>query len=350
MFTVKTCRYLLGTKIPFTQYPEIVQTFLSQNGLHYQNFYYYFQDNYGGLQKALKDCPSLGSIHTYAFSNIEELFLSNIDEATTCTEKEIMDLMPKIYRRYGFTDTYLCYQDIDFCSLNIPSVIRRDGNLPRLPRGSGICCSKDGVFPRWNSINLHVIVHDGTRAYDASAYFASMDALLPNARKMEYMDTYFTDEEQLFYDNLNETAKPMVSDAEKYLKACVPEHPDRNIDSANPPKLPTASILKRLCKKYGFEYVKYEYFSCFIQKRTDNGHYLLLDANISPNSRFAGITANFAGMGFSHRILTAGLTPQNAEELENFFELCFQSLNAAEKEVLPPLSAHYPATPEWYIP
>ena len=154
MLAIQTYRFLIGTKIPFSDCPGIVQTFLNQQNLHYGRFLYYFHDNYGGLPKIMKDCPHIGSMRSRLNINGgEHFYLSNIDEDTGCTEAEVISVVPRIHRRYGLSEAHIIYQDIDFFEQKIPAILQAPGNTPSCIKGSCITLYRDSVFPRWNSID-----------------------------------------------------------------------------------------------------------------------------------------------------------------------------------------------------
>ena len=153
VLAVQTYRFLIGTKVPFSDCPGIVRTFLNRQSLHYDRFLYYFHDNFGGLPKIMKDCPHIGPMRSQPSGAGEVLYLSNIGEDTGCTEAEIMAVVPKIHRRYGLSEAYLIYQDVDFFGKHISSVVQAPGNTPACIKGSSITLYRDAVFPRWNSID-----------------------------------------------------------------------------------------------------------------------------------------------------------------------------------------------------
>ena len=207
MLAIQTYRFLIGTKIPFSDCPGIVQTFMKQQNLHYDRFLYYFEDNYGSLPKIMKDCPHIGSMRSrFNRNGGEHFYLSNIDEDTGCTEAEIISVVPKIHRRYGLSEAHIIYQDIDFFAQKIPAVVQAPGNTPSCIKGSSITLYRDSAFPRWNSIDLKLIIHSGTETYDPTPYFEAMQQLLPGVRYMGFVECYLTIEEQFIYDQLNERA------------------------------------------------------------------------------------------------------------------------------------------------
>ena len=350
VLAIQTYRLLIGTKIPFSEYPQIVQTFMSQQSLHYDRFLYYFQDNFGGLPKIMKDCPHIGPIRSRPVSSLEHFYLSNIEEDTGCTEAEILSVVPKIHRRYGLSKAHIIYQDVDFFSRKIPAVIQFPGNNPSCIKGSSITLYRDSVFPRWNSIDLQIVIHDGTDTYDPSPYFEAMKQLLPGIRCMAFTKCCLTKEEQTVYDALNQSAAPLVENAVHYFEKYLPDDSAQSNAALDTPRLSVAPVLKKLGKQYGYSYVKHEYGCFFIQKRTKNGHYILLEIDVGPAFKGVGLLIRYIGAGFDHRIGHAFRYPQNQRDLEEYLLQIFRALASAEKDIIPALDKHYPPTPDWFSP
>lgn len=351
MMAIQTYRFLIGTKIPFSHFPEIAQTFLNQQNLHYDRLLYYFhdfRDSSGGLPKIMKDCPHIGSIRSLPSNTGHSFYLSNIDEDTGCTEAEIISVMPKIHRRYGLSDAYIIYQDIDFFAQKIPAVIQAPGNTPHCINGSSITLYRDSVFPRWTSINLKIIIHYGTNTYDPTAYFEAMQQLLPGIRCMGFVECCFTDEEQVLYDQLNEHVTPLVQCTCDHFEKQLPEKSPHTPAAYDTPKLSVAPALKKLCKQYGYSYVKHEYGCFFVQKRTANGHYIVLDIDVGPIFKGVGALIRYVGLGFDHRIHYSFRQPSDQKDLEDYLLQIFEALASAEKDIIPALDSHYPLTPDWF--
>ena len=350
MLAIQTFRFLIGSKIPFSDWPQIVQSFLEKHDLHYKDFLYYFEDDYGALPKALKDCPQLGPIRERITNAGNRLYLSNIEAHTDCKEEDILSLMPKIYRRYGFSETHIIYQNVDFFSQHIPSIIQSPGNTPSCIKGSNITCYRDSVFHRWSSIDLQIIIHDGHTAFDPTLYFDTMKQLLPDVRTIGFTECCMTDDEQAAYHTRNQNAVPMVESARHHLKNLLPAIKDTPPHTLFSPKLSVAPVLKRLCKTHGYSYIKHEYCSFFIKKRTANGHYILLEADVGPSFQGVGIGVRYTGVGFDHLIGSTFRYPQTQENLENYLSQVFLALVSAEQAVIPALDKHYPPTPDWFMP
>lgn len=350
MLAVQTYRFLIGTKVPFSDCPGIVKNFMNQQSLHYERFLYYFHDDFGGLPKIMKDCPNIGPMRLQQISGGEIHYLSNIEENTGCTEAEIMAVVPKIHRRYGLSEAYLIYQDVDFFEKHIPSVIRAPGNTPACIKGSCITLYRDAVFPRWNSIDLKIVIHNGTDTYDPAPYLEAMKQLLPGVRHVGGVECCMTNEEQTLYDGLNQSAAALAENVCSYLVKLLPEQSRPENVMLDAPNLSVVPALKRIGKQYGYSYVKHEYGCFYVQKRTANGHYILLDIDVGPTFKGVGVLIRHIGAGFEHQIGSAFRYPREQQGLEDFLSQIFSALASAEKDVLPALDAHYPPTPDWYMP
>ena len=174
-----------------------------------------------------------------------------------------------------------------------------------------------------------------------------MQKLLPGVRHMGFVKCCFTADEKALYDQLNQDAVPLVERACSFFKQNLPDDPSA---LSEPPSLSVAPVLKKLCKRYGYSYVKHEYGCFFVQKRTDNGHYILLDFDVGPVFKGVGLLIRYVGAGFDHQLGSAFHYPQDPKELEHFLIQIFETLSSAEKEVFPALDAHYPITPHWFTP
>ena len=350
MLAIQTYTFLIGTKIPFSDFPGIIQTFMNQQKLHYNQFLYYFQDNYGGLPKIMKDCPNIGPIRSRPLNVGELFYLSNIEEDTGCTEAEILSVVPKIHRKYRLSESHIIFQGIDFFAQQIPSVICAPGNDPSCVKGSSITLHRDAVFPRWNSIILKIVIHNGNDNYDPTPYFEAMKQLLPGVRHMGLVECCLTSEEQSLYTQLNERAAILIQTTCDHLKKLLPQPIDATPVRLDAPNLSVAPALKRIGKQFGYSYVKHEYGLFFIQKRTDNGHYILLEFDVGPMFKGVGLSVRYVGTGFDHRIGSTFRYPQNQKDLEDDLLQIFEALASAEKDIIPALDSHYPPTPDWFTP
>lgn len=347
MLAIHRYRFLIGTKIPFTQFPGIVHSFLQQQNLEYKQFLYYFEDSFGALPKIQKDCPSVGPVRSRTVKNREEFYISNIEASTPCTHDEIMALIPRIHKRYGFSETHLIYQDVNFFSRNIPGITNSPGNTPSCLKSTSITCYRDSVFPCWSSIDLQLVIYDGEQLFDPTPYLEAMKQLLPGIRYMQSVECCMTPSEQAVYDALNGDAEPMLQQARTLFKDRLPEI---SLTASPPfiPKFSAAPVVKKLCKQFGYTYVDYHYNTFFFQKRTKNGHYILPDIDIGPMLKAVTITVRFKGVGFEHWLGSTYRQPQSQEELEQELLQFFQALSAFEQELLPALDAHFPQTPAWF--
>ena len=353
MLAIQIYRFPIGTKIPFSQWPGIVQTFLAGQNLQYDRFLYYFCDNIrcSALPKIMKDCPHIGPIHTQSTNAGEHRYLSNIEEDTACPAEKILSVVPKIHRSYGLSEACLIYQDIDFFGQKIPAVLQAPGNTPWCIMGSCIILDRNAVFPKHSSISLRIMIHNGTDSFDPVPYAKAMGRLLPGIRCMGSVKYCLTAEEQLHYDGLNEKAAPFIQQARAYFAQQLPQRLDYAfVSRINPPNFSVAPVLKRLGKERGYSYIKHENGNFHVLKRTASGHCIMLNVDVGPMFKGVDVWIHYTGAGFSHSIGSAFCYPKDQEDLESYLLQIFRVLSAAEENIIAPLDTLYPPTPQWYSP
>ena len=342
--------FRVGTKIPFPEWPGVARAFLRENGLSCGAFRYYFNVDYSAsLDLALKECPALGPVRTDESNKRHPVScLTNMMDGQGLSEEELTAHLPRIYRRYGFFKSYLIWQDIDFFSRHTETVFREGIDLPSTRMGSQMIMLRDVITPQWNTIGLFVDITHESGLLDATPYRDAMQHLLPGIPGKERLMCIFSDEEQRQYDALNERAAPLIEKAQEFLSERIPQPEDGESEFGK--KLSLAGVFKKLCRQYGYEYIRYEYLSFFIRKRTENGHYIRLDIDIGRTGQEVNMAVNFTGLGFDRRVFYVGFEPGSQARAEEHLKRCFEALDAAEKKVFPALDAHYPPTPEWFVP
>lgn len=350
MLAIQVYRFWIKTKIPFSEWPQIARRFLEQQSLHYDRFLYYFEDEWGACPKAVRNYPNLGPVREGGGKQQNKPYLSNIEDGIGCSEAEIMALMPKIHRRFGFSESYIIFQDIDFFSKNIPAIIQAPGRSPASIQGSGIVCFRDSVFPQMSCLDLRIIINDGQHTYDPAVHLEAMKALLPGIKYEGFVECCMTEEEQEACSKLNQSAAPLVEDVRKYMDAHLPGAERKPEYSENAVKLSLAPMLKKLCKQFGYTYVQCLFLVFSVRKRTPNGHYLVLSFDPGTYHHEVSFQAEVTGVGFRHTIAKASFFQASGGDVKCFLAKCFEVLSQAEKEVLPALDAHYPPTPEWFSP
>lgn len=376
--------FLLGTKRPFSDWPSLAQAFLDRQGLHPQKFCYYFDDldnsdwynrildgracqtcrsgqdceacrkeaqrgldRKTACHRAVKDCPALGPVRTeIPRSGCASAFLTNIDQDTPCSEAQLLSMLPKLYRKYGFNNSYLFYQDVDFFSRRLPSLTRVDRPLAERFVGSGIVLNRWSVDTKWNGITLRIDVLHGAELLDAAPYRDAMAALLPRVRCMEYQETYFSPEEQAELDARNAEAQPLLEQAQAFFKTRFPGSDGPNLGASAVVSL--APTLRKLCRRYGYSYLKYFNNTHLIQKPTPHGHVLVLELDTGVRRQEANLLIYLQGLGFSHRVAYLGYAPRDQADAEAYLARLFEALSEAETAVLPALDALHPPAPAWF--
>lgn len=349
--------FLIGTRIPFSDWPGIAEKFFAKCNLSYRDFYYYFSDfdnSIHGLesacQKAVKDFPQLSPIHRSAHeSGVVTLYLSNIEENSPCTQTDILTMLPKLYKKYGFVDSQLFYQNVDFFGRRLSTIRRPTQELPGTLCGSSISLDRCRFGTRWNGITVSADFVYGDEILDASAYRDAMAELLPEIRCLESVETILTPEDEALFAARNSAAETEVGFARTFFEERIPQYaPTVRAEGG----APVGPVLKRLCKKYGYTY-KYDYYCHTMRKRSKNGHYIHLEVDAYSGSGQISrmdIQIQCLGLGFDHWVFSGGAPGMEQTGTAEYFKAVFQALAEAEETQFPKIEAFYPPTPEWYIP
>lgn len=368
--------FSIGTKIPYSDWPEIVHQYLDRQGLSFHRFMYHFKDlfnfyetvdekwSHGSCAKAVRDCPALGDIHflnSSAYGSFDALWLGNIDSETACTEADLLPLMKKIHRRYGFSETNLYYYDIDFFHDVIP--FARDMSkaehfaarkhldlepalfLSEQPYGSGIQLYRDITGQSYLLLTIDVLRNG--EILDPAPYVEAMKDLLPKIRHEVSQKIYLTEGEKREIALLNERAEPVLEQCRTFFSERLSTKIWQNSFSS---KYNIAPKLKKLAKQYGFSYQYKGRRIYTLEKRSAGGHVLLLEADSGPSHYDTSFSLNFQGIGYDHRLLASMQTPTSQEELDACAERVLAVISEWEKALLPALDAVYPETPGWFIP
>lgn len=377
MRLIKNYLFKIGTKIPFSEWPKIVHQFLHENHLSSHHFLYYFEDILAynqnkdeallscGCARIIKDCPSLGEIRyfkgkAYGLSNI--LYLSNIDQTNTFPEENILPLMKKIHRRYGFCDCNLYYFDIDFFGektkfdRDYSHALRMSESkhfafdpslyLASQPYGSGIALHRDVLGE--NTLKLSIdILHNGN-IVDAEPYYRSMQSLLPKIKSSTSLSVYLTEEEQQKLRETDLKAEPILQQCHDFLSEQLPLTSPQNHYPSN---YSVAKPLKKIAKKYGFLYKLIWNGGVYsLEKRTAKGNILYIDVESGPSHYNLGIGISYQGLGFKHILAGSNASPSNQEEADAYLENVFSVVSKFENTLLISLDDQFPETPDWFIP
>ncbi len=358
--------FILKSKPPFSEWPQIVHRFLEEQGLSYGKFYYFFEEqSLKGCPRAVKDCPSLGQpvqINGGSYGFFDTWVLSNIHTPTACTEEDLLPLMKKLHRSYGFSNVTLYYLDVDFFGRVIPterdlSLARKQAQWHKKPldptiflddqlRGSGLQLHRDILGNNTLSMSTDVL-RDG-KLLDPAPYVEAMKALLPGARHRSFQEMVLSEEEQAEIAARNEAAAPLLERVHAFFEARLPGNQGQN---RFPSQYKVAPILKKLSKQYGWNYHFLADGIFFMTKTTPKGQTLKLTADSGPSRYDTGFYLDFQGLGYEHRLWTAVYLPTSQEELDRAAAEVFAA--AAEFEQTPllaELTNHFPEVPQWLLP
>ena len=376
MRLIKNYFFKIGTKTPFSVWPEIVHQFLSDNQLISHRFLYYFEDILDcneskdgalprcGCTKILKDCPALGEIryHNGKVQNRSDiLYLSNIDQQDPFSEENLLPLMNKIHRRYGFCESSLYYFDIDFFAnrtyfardYSVAAGISNADKTPFdstlymncQPYGSGITLHRDACNDNYLQLSIDLL-HDGV-VLDATPYYESMQKLLPKIKATVSLKIYLTKEEQQRVEEINRNAEPVIQHCSDFLSKRLPFV---NSQNSFPSNYSVAKPLKKLAKQYGYTYKLVWNGGVYsLEKRTAKGNVIYIDVDSGPSHYNLGVGVSYQGIGFNHEIGCSNQTPANQQEADAFLENVISIISEFESTLLPSLDDLFPETPDWFM-
>lgn len=368
MRIIKKKNYYIRGKIPFSQWPDFIHRYLTEQGLKSQKFLYYFMDfmglNLSGLSKLMKDLPEIGVPREfYEEDSFHKNILTNIDADTGCSEAQFLPLMKKIHRSYGLTECNLYYLDVDFFSDLIPSqraldVIEKhykDAGKPvnplylidQQPYGSGFLLHRDINSQNYLSMSVDIL-HNGI-IMDPEPYFSAMDKLLPGIRSSEFLELYPSEEEREAFHQHNQAAQPVIKRCRDWLEEKLRGVDRQNTFSSN---YNIAPKLKKLAKRYGFTYLHegHGIGIYHLENKTENGHRFRLTVDSGPSHYDATFSMTIQGLGFYFILCAARFVPKEQQEFDACADRAAEVADTFRKEMLPLLDVYWPETPDWYIP
>ncbi len=377
-------RFSIRTKIPFDQWPEIIENYLRDQNLHHHSFHYYLESyddsercrsilddtkcRYCGAptsacercrkeaastlrkgtacERAVKENPFLGEIHTRQTQYYTEQSLHNFSEQSNRTKEDIYAICTKLYRRYGFSESTLLYRDIDFFGRRVPTSTPDPEHFYYGYKGSGItlfrsCLSND------NAIILTIESLWPGDVPDATPYADALGAYLPGIKRTAYTTLIMDDNDPAYYDELHRMAAPLVTQAGYFFEYHSPKIRGTTATSTS---VNIAAGLKRIAKQYGYTYRGYDYYVYSMEKKLPGGHYLCLDFVSSPSTPRADPCISLCGLGFKLDIWAADFIPQNTQQLSDYLTQLFDCLAEAEQTIFPAILDLYPPTPDWFMP
>jgi len=377
MRLVKHYIFNIKTKIPFSEWPKIVHRFLSENHLASHRFLYFFEDIINGKEtkdealthssctKILKDCPALGEIRYHngrSHGRSDILWLSNIDSQDTFPEGNLLPLMKKIHRRYGFCESNLYYYDIDFFGnrtyfgrdYSVAHQMSKTDKFPfdptlymgSQPYGSGIVLHRDACADNYLKLSVDIL-HDGI-VMDATPYYDAMQRLLPQIKATTSLTIHLTEEEKQRVDEINQSAAPILQKCRDFFESRLSCTTSQNSFSSN---YSIAKPLKKLAKKYEYAYKLVWNGGVYsLEKRTAKGNVIYIEVDSGPSHYNLGVDVSYQGIGFNHKLGYSNQTPTNQQEADAFLEHVILLTSEFENTLLMDLDYLYPETPSWFIP
>lgn len=366
MRLIRTDSFYIKSKPPFSEWPQIVHQFFREQGLSWGKFYYFFEElSLKACPRAVKDCPGLGEpvlVNGSAYGSVDTWVLSNIHSPTACTEADLLPLMKKLHRSYGFSEVILYYMDVDFFGQIVP--VERDLTFARKLaewhhqpldpwtslnyqlQGCGFTLHRDILGD--NTLSMSIDLLRNGELLDPAPYVEALKVLLPGARHRTTQEIILTEEEQTEIAARNEAAAPLLGQVQEFFKARLPGNQGQNHFTSRYKLAPT---LKKLSKQYGWHYhfVSDGVFS--MHKITEKGQNLILMADSGPSRVAAEFCLEFQGVGYQHLLWTAGYHPSDQDGLDAAAAQVFAAAAEFEQSpLLPELIAHFPEVPTWFLP
>lgn len=375
MRVIKNYYFSIGTKVPFSELPEIVNRYLAENNLKSNTFMYYFEDlpacnitseyiqKKSSCSKILKDCPSLGEIRLQKgsrYGHFDKLWISNIDKVKSFSSDTILPLMKKIHRRYGLTDCDLYYFDIDFfgkrtsfernyraaenlCEESFP--FDKTVQIEDQPYGSGIRLHRDILADNYLSLSVDIL-HNG-KIMNATPYYDSLQKLLPKIKSDSSVTVYLTEEEKKKYEKYSEAATSLLDKCRSFFSERLTDKEEQNMFESN---YSIAKPMKKLAKQFGYSYEFTGYGSYASEKRTEKGNILFIDIDSGPSHYAFNVQITYQGLGFFHCLGVASFTPVDQQGTDECLKGVFDAVSDFETELLPALDSCFPETPDWFTP
>lgn len=384
MRVLQCYRFLVGTKIPFDQWPGIIEEYLYRQNLTHRIFHYCLKsfDNSDrcravlngtkcetcgasgyacercrkeaadtlrkgtGCERAFKENPFMGAVKVQPTRYETIQYLNNFDDESNGAKENFYDVLSKIYRRYGFAETSIIYRDIDFFFRRVSTPAPEAEFLMNGYEGSGITLYR-GCLSQNNTIILVVESCFPGEVPDAAPYADALGELLPGIKRLSATKIIMEGAEQAYYEELHSRAKPMVQQAKNFFAGRMPQEKGNTEPASH---VSVASWLRKLSKRYGYTYLGYSNYVYFLDKRLPDGHWICLEFLSNPLSPDADPFVTLCGLGFRYEILSDGFSPQNPRDACEYLTRLFDVLAEAEQTVFPAILNLYPATPNWFMP
>lgn len=346
------------TKIPFAQWPEIIHCFLEEQGLSSGRFLYHFSefvhDQAVGAKacaRLQKDCPGIGEARPAptAVENLSEWVITNLDGAGDFREEQILPVMGKIQRSYGFASVLLCYSDVDFFGRVIPAELEGDPVRTATWRlhGSTITLNRDAVFGT-ASLDMSIDVLQDGQLLDASPYCAAMQKLLPDVRVESTLLVVLSEEEKRQAAAVDQAAQPMLERCRAFFRERMPQEWAQTLEAT---RYSLATALKKLAKQHGYAYsIVWAGGTFGLAKRTKRGNIVFITADAGPSRTRTDFCVDLQGPGFRHRLASAAYAPTTQTELEAMLGQAMEVVCEFERSLLPELDACFPECPAWFEP
>lgn len=364
MRLIKRYLFPLNGRTSWTVWIEIIQQFLRENQLTSHRFLYHFEETLfnGSIEECLpgcgcaklrKECPALDELRIFRGREkgvFDSFWMTNVDlDDDQFTVEQLLPVVKKIQRGYGFSESALHFYDVDFFGRRT-FFERKEPANDRIAEiefyGSGISLHRSNYGGSSLSLDIDLL-HNG-EVLDAEPYRDALQKLLPECKVSSYTRVWLSKEEQRELERVKEKASPVIEQCRQFFQERIPCEEKQN---ANSTRYSLAKPMKVLASKYGYRYRQIWGGGLFgLEKRTARGNILRIDMDSGPSRYSLDVGLSYCGAGFGYPLSGSMCTPTNQKEADAAMEAVMCVVAEFEQKLLPELDACFPEAPVWYEP
>lgn len=370
--------------VPFPELFTLVDRFLQEQGLHYQQLCYDLRDlkmeksmriafaqekrviprrknaTVSDLWDLVRDMPQLDFADRIRDVGERDYLLSDMDDfgqprERLCPEADVRRLAECFPMPYYLDSMLFSYANVDFFG-KAPQPVKEDSCKMEISRrerkGCHITFSKDAlVFSRAAKLTMVIEVTDGDAVLDSAPYASALAQILGKKYTAQAM-LYLSEEEQGRIKESNAVAQPLLDRAAAALKAEIVrfgQQTPREQWNIQDTLFSVGKSLKKIGKSFGFGNYEYDPMGVhFMSRKLAGGQSLMLVVDVPPRWNEMRLRIRIGGLGFCNELKMAELYCESQERADGAIQTAFEILRDLEKEQLQPICELYPPTPDWY--
>lgn len=370
--------------VPFPELFNLVDRFLQEQGLHYQQLCYDLRDlkmeksmriafaqekrviprrksaTVSDLWDLVRDLPQFDCGDGIRDMGERDHLLSDMDDfgqpiERQCPEADVRRLAECFPVPYYLDSLLFSYTNVDFFGRVQQPVDENSSAMEfsrRERKGCHITFSKDAlVFSRAAKLTMVIEVTDGDAVLDSVTYANALALILGKKYTAQTM-LYLSEEEQGRIKEINAAAQPLLDRAAAALKAEIVrfgQQTPREQWNIQDTLFTVSKSLKKIGKSFGYSNYEYDPMGVhFLSRKLTGGQTLMLVVDVPPRFNEIRLRVRIGGLGFCHKLKLAELYCESQERADGAIQTAFEILCDLEKVQLQPICALYPPTPDWY--